>query len=78
MLQGRLIPALNMNIGGAQMRFLREEAHEIPVIREVDVVVCGAGPARIGAALAAKGGMSPRELDVLELRKTLREQDCVV
>ena len=30
-----------------------EQAREIPVVRETDVIVCGGGPAGIGAALAA-------------------------
>ena len=30
-----------------------EPSHEIPVVRETDVLVCGGGPAGIGAALAA-------------------------
>lgn len=35
------------------MRYLHEQAREIPVIEEVDVLVAGAGPAGIGAAIAA-------------------------
>ncbi|MBO5959276.1 MAG: FAD-dependent oxidoreductase, partial [Lentisphaeria bacterium] len=35
------------------MQTFREEAREIPVLTSVDVLVIGAGPAGIGAALAA-------------------------
>ncbi|MBE2204710.1 MAG: FAD-dependent oxidoreductase [Chthoniobacterales bacterium] len=33
--------------------FLVEPARELPVVRSADVVVCGAGPAGVAAALAA-------------------------
>lgn len=35
------------------LRTIYEEPRETPVIREADVVVCGGGPAGVGAALAA-------------------------
>ena len=35
------------------MQTFREEAREIPVLASVDVLVIGAGPAGVGAALAA-------------------------
>lgn len=35
------------------MKYIMEDKREIPVIREVDVLVLGAGPAGIGAAVAA-------------------------
>jgi len=35
------------------MKYITENKREIPVIREVDVLVLGAGPAGIGAAVAA-------------------------
>ena len=35
------------------MKTITEPAREIPILREVDVVVCGGGPAGVGAALAA-------------------------
>ena len=35
------------------MRTITEPARDIPVLQEVDVVVCGGGPAGVGAALAA-------------------------
>jgi ribulose 1,5-bisphosphate synthetase/thiazole synthase len=34
-------------------RLIEEHAKEIPVIKDVDVVVVGGGPAGIGAAIAA-------------------------
>lgn len=41
------------------MKFIEENARKIPVIASVDVLVAGAGPAGIGAALmAARRGMS--------------------
>ena len=47
-------------------RTIREPAREVPVVREVDVLVCGGGPAGIGAALGAArtlhGGRRPRVL----------------
>src|SRR5919206_4681957 len=42
-----------MSEGAAGRRVVREPAREVPVVREVDVLVCGGGPAGIGAALAA-------------------------
>ena len=33
--------------------FYHEEAREIPVIAEADVLVCGGGPAGVGAAITA-------------------------
>jgi len=35
------------------MKYITENMREIPVIREVDVLVLGGGPAGIGAAVAA-------------------------
>jgi len=41
------------------MNYYLEENNRIPVIADVDVLVCGAGPAGIGAALrAAREGVS--------------------
>ena len=35
------------------MKTIREEARNIPIIEEADVVVCGGGPAGIVASVAA-------------------------
>jgi ribulose 1,5-bisphosphate synthetase/thiazole synthase len=35
------------------MRTVTEPAREVPVLLETDVLVCGGGPAGVGAALAA-------------------------
>ena len=33
--------------------FVQEAAHEVPVVEEFDIIVCGAGPAGVAAAIAA-------------------------
>jgi hypothetical protein len=43
---------------GTGRRVILEPAREVPVVREVDVLVCGGGPAGIGAALAAARALS--------------------
>lgn len=41
--------------------FFNEPAHEIPLVEDVDVIVCGAGPAGVSAAItAARAGASVR------------------
>lgn len=51
------------------MKFFREEGREIPVIDDVDVLVCGGGPAGIGAAIrAGRMGVSTMVIEA---------QDCL-
>ncbi len=51
------LPQRKLSIGGRKLeryeRNITEPAREVPVIAEVDVVVVGAGPAGLGAAIAA-------------------------
>ena len=42
-----------MNRKGLERGTIREESRQVPIYREVDVVVVGGGPAGIGAAVAA-------------------------
>lgn len=47
------------------MRFIQEPSRDIPVTGDADVIVCGSGPAGIGAALAAaRTGAKVRLLEV--------------
>jgi len=61
---------------------IREDAREIPVAGEFDVVVCGAGlggtAAAIAAAVAAGTGATPQSVDVAAVRAELRRQGVVV
>ena len=50
---GYFIVSNQINTGGNNMQTFREEAREIPVLANVDVLVIGGGPAGVGAALAA-------------------------
>ena len=55
-------------------RTTTEPQREIPVTREVDVIVAGAGMAGIAAAMAAESGVAPGALDVKRLQKALIKQ----
>jgi glycine/D-amino acid oxidase-like deaminating enzyme len=67
--------AVGLSAGGAMgvrgdeassdSKTVRESAREIPVVEDADVVVCGAGPAGVAAALAAaRSGANTRLIEV--------------
>ena len=39
--------------GGQSLRVHQEQARDVPIVEETDVVVCGGGPAGVPAAIAA-------------------------
>lgn len=43
-------------------------------IQKKDIVVVGAGPAGIAAALSVKENVTPRELDAQKIRDALKEK----
>jgi len=49
---------------------------ELPVLHKTDVLVVGAGPAGVAAALAVQDKCLPRQVDVHKLQKILKEQDA--
>ena len=48
-----------------------EAERRVPVRAEADVVVCGGGPAGVGAA---RGGVRPRDVDGTALRAALAQR----
>jgi FAD-dependent oxidoreductase family protein len=57
--------AANADEASSDSKTVREAAREIPVVEEADVVVCGAGPAGVAAALAAaRSGANTRLIEV--------------
>ncbi|MFO7871085.1 MAG: hypothetical protein R6V03_06595 [Kiritimatiellia bacterium] len=60
------------------MKTIQEPGREIPVACEADVVVCGGGPAGVGAALAVKNGVEARNADAASLRQELQKQGVIL
>jgi hypothetical protein len=59
------LPLLARAEGAAPVGRFREEAHDLPLKDDADVIVCGAGPAGVAAALtAARAGAHVRLFDV--------------
>ncbi len=68
-LTSTVIPSMhsisNLHISPIQQPFIEEPSRKIPVVEDVDVLVCGAGPAGVTAALAAaRMGAKTRLLEV--------------
>lgn len=40
----------------------QEPSRKVPIVERADVVVCGAGPAGVAAAIAAAGSVLPQEV----------------
>ena len=60
------------------MEFVKQPEKQIPVYSKTEVLVVGAGPARAAAALSAKLGVTPRDLDVKALQKVLLGQGALL
>ena len=57
--------------------FYHEEAREIPVIAEADVLVCGGGPAGVGAAItAARQGVKTMVIEKEDCLGGIRNEYC--
>ena len=60
------------------MREIIEPERKIPVVREVDVVIIGGGPAGFIAAVAVEQKTSLCDLDVSILQKRLLDQGAIL
>lgn len=54
-------------------RVYSEPQREVPVVEAADVVVCGAGPAGVAAALAARNGCLPQALRWRKIQSAMQE-----